>query len=532
MARSPISWYCDGQLATFHFGFKITPSSKLLYSVLQMEKILAVYGDLKKIFTISRRYQVAAFISGFVLMAYELAGSRILSPVVGSSTYVWTGIIGVIVAALSVGYFLGGRLADRRQRSADIALLLVASAAAIASTLLLGDVVLAGLSGMSIDVRIKSLIASLILFAPASVLLGAISPYLARMHTPSLQQTGRSIATLSALNSLGGITGTFLVGFVFFGFIGSRETLFVLVGLLVLCSLLLATKDMRPMHIKVLAALLLVSALSMSLRLTTTPAVASIETPISSYLVRDVLYNGQRARILVMGPGGYQSAVYLDGSKELVIEYTRAIAQAVALHENPKDILIIGGGTFTMPEYFAREYPAAQIDVVEIDPGLEGIAKKYFSYSEPKNVAIHAEDARMYMLKNERKYDVIITDAFSDTGIPFSLTTTEFASRIAGSLKPRGVVLSNIIAANNDHCRQLLGSIYGTYAEYMRGTAYAVRDPSLRTRQNIIAAFSKDNDHLLRAFGNASVDTSKAVKLTDNYTPSERFHQNCLNSPS
>jgi spermidine synthase len=138
----------------------------------------------------------------------------------------------------------------------------------------------------------------------------------------------------------------------------------------------------------------------------------------------------------------------------------------------------------------------------------------------------------MYMLKNERKYDVIITDAFSDTGIPFSLTTTEFASRIAGSLKPRGVVLSNIIAANNDHCRQLLGSIYGTYAEYMRGTAYAVRDPSLRTRQNIIAAFSKDNDHLLRVFGNASVDTSEAVKLTDNYTPSERFHQNCLNSPS
>jgi MFS family permease len=178
-----------------------------------------------------QEYQLLAiaFGVGFGLMAYELVAARILAPTLGSSTYVWTSVIGIIIAALALGFYAGGRLADARNTRSDIAWLLLLVAAAITYTLVSYDGTLSAIANTAIDSRVQGVLAAVLLFAPASFFVGVVSPYLTKINVTSLRTTGRAVASLDMSNSLGGIVGTFVTGFILFGYIGSRETLIALV---------------------------------------------------------------------------------------------------------------------------------------------------------------------------------------------------------------------------------------------------------------------------------------------------------------
>ena len=143
-------------------------------------------------------------------MTFELAAARILAPTVGSSTYVWTSIIGTIIAALSFGFYVGGRIADARARRRDVMWLLLVASGLIALTTVLYPHVLPWLADLEIDVRAQAVMAALLLFAPTSFVLGTISPYLAKLNVTSLKTAGTAVANLSMWDALGGITGTFL----------------------------------------------------------------------------------------------------------------------------------------------------------------------------------------------------------------------------------------------------------------------------------------------------------------------------------
>ncbi|HMH70378.1 MAG TPA: fused MFS/spermidine synthase, partial [Candidatus Saccharimonadales bacterium] len=182
-----------------------------------MKKITGRFGALESV----------AFASGFSLMAFELIGARMLAPAIGSSTYVWTSVIGVIIAALSAGYFLGGKLADLRGRPGDIALLCLTITIGMGAMLLLFDSTMAWIVQTQSDLRFKGVIASLLLFAPTSLLIGMLSPYLVKLKITSLLSSGQSVAGLSAFESIGGIVGTFVTGFIVFSYIGAREALVV-----------------------------------------------------------------------------------------------------------------------------------------------------------------------------------------------------------------------------------------------------------------------------------------------------------------
>lgn len=461
-------------------------------------------------------------------MAYELAGSRILTPVVGSSDYIWTSIIGVIIAAMSIGYWLGGKWADRRGKTIDIAIILLTCAALVVATLVVADFVLAGASQLG-DQRLQAVFVSLVLFAPASVLLGAVSPYLARMHTKTLSETGRSIATLSALNSIGGILGTFMVGFVFFGYIGSRETLVIIAALLGVSGFLLLGEVAVKRKIALIAAAIVILLMMIFIASRNSDVIASIETPTNSYLVQDITYEGEPVRVLTMGPEGLQSAVRRDGSKEPVFTYVKKMAAMVAQLNAPKRILVLGGGTFTLPEHFGLTYPEAQIDAVEIDPQLESIAVRYFDYSSPENVTIFAEDARTFVRNSHQKYDVIITDAYSDTGVPFSLVTAEFAREVSELLAPNGVLLMNVIGGEKSACQPLTYSIFASFSSRLTGVVVPIEaGQSLEERQNIIFAFARSDDAArLERFDGRRLETGDTRAFTDNFAPVERMDQQC-----
>lgn len=470
------------------------------------------------------KLELVAFISGFSLMAFELVGARMLAPTIGSSTYVWTSVIGVIIAALSIGYFAGGKIADIRGRASDVALLCIACAFAIGSMLLLFDGIMEWIVQFNPDLRIRGVIASLILFAPASLVLGMLSPYLVKLKVTSLAVSGQSVAALSASNSIGGIVGTFVTGFVVFSYMGSREALVLLVLLMIGASWLVSAKE----GWKLRAAFSVTALLIVIIPLGTKTPVVQIDTPSSHYEIRTGYYHGDAAqpiRYLTTGPGGAQSGIYTNRPNELPFWYTKQIVQSVAEVSSKQNILVLGGGAFTIPEYLARQYPESTVDVVEIDPSLKEIAKKYFDYQPLENINAVDGDARTFVNTAQKHYDVIIVDVYGDVSVPFSLLTKEYAGKIGAITADGGVVVINAIASETGSCAELLQAMDATYRTVLPEATIA-QDPTATKgeRGNRVLTYSKKNQPFT---GTTVFNTLGGGVYTDNFMPAERLQQSC-----
>lgn len=469
------------------------------------------------------RLEVISFVTGFALMAFELVAARLLAPSIGSSIYVWTGVIGVIIAALSLGYYIGGRVADARNRASDVAWLLLAGALIITLVRLSYLPVLAWITSSDIDVRFQAVLASLVLFAPASFLLGMISPYLAKLNVRSLKTSGQAVAHLSALNAVGGIAGTFITGFILFGLIGSRETLLLIVAMILVTSWLVVPRTAVWWR---LCGSVLIGIVSLVPVVNASGVVASIDTPSARYDVLNGDFRGQNVNALVTGPDGIQSAVRSDGSDELVFWYTQTMAK-LALQQQPKSVLLLGGGTFTLPNYLGPRLPNSQIDVVEIDPELQTIAKQYFHYRAPKNVRPIASDARTFVNTAQQKYDMILVDVYGDGIVPFALATKEYGQKLAQLLQPDGVIVSNLIGAETGPCRQLRETISAAYTDVMPYRLLATEGDRPKTASgNYIAIYSRTQ--LQRAGFSAQPVTAQS--LSDNFAPTERLYYACRQS--
>ncbi len=462
--------------------------------------------------------EVISFISGFALLAYELIAARLLAPTVGSSTYVWTSVIGVIIAALSVGYWAGGKLADSRQTWIDVAFLNLVSALAVAITAVYYLPILAWAAEVFEDSRLQAVVASLILFAPASFLLGMISPYLVKLRVTDLKTSGQSVASLSATNSIGGIVGTFVAGFILFGHIGSRESLVLVVVMLVTASWLIAPKVL-VWHRLGLSALALVFAL-----IPIRSNAIQIDTPSAHYEIHEgVIRDSDRMRLLTTGPRGAQSGVYIGQPDRLAFWYTEEIARLVGEINKKNSMLILGGGAFTLPQHLAAEYPGSTIDVVEIDPVLVDIAREHFYYRAPSNVNEIFNDARQYVNSTKSKYDIIIVDVYGDTSVPFSLLTREYGDQIARILNDDGHVLVNAIAGFSQQCKPLLLAIDQPYSRHYKNAYHSV-DPSGGERTNMILMYSNLSNDLK---GLEPFEMEQRVAYSDNFMPAERLHQAC-----
>lgn len=454
-------------------------------------------------------------------MAYELAASRILAPSIGSSTYVWTCVIGVIIAALSLGYTAGGVLADKRTKPCDIAWLMLASSFGVAITLVFAEGTLTMLENLK-DPRIQGVFASLLLFMPASFALGMLSPYLARLRTPALNQTGTSVALLSSANAVGGIVGTFCVGFIFFGYIGAMQTMALICLTLAVFSWIIAPQkywQKRALLTLVLLIVIVVHFLPKNNKY----VLAIIDTPSSHYQIVKSTYANQEIIALTMGPGGSQSGVFANGSSELVFNYTKQMAQIALAAPKNQNILMLGGGAFTIPNYLAMR-TSSTIDVVEIDPELLAISKQYFNYQEHRNVKIINQDARAFLNTNHQKYDVILVDVYSDVSVPFSLATTEYAEQLKKSLSDEGIVVVNQIGGKNDTCGPLLSAIHTSYASSFKWhSALPQSTQNLAQTQNIVTTYSNKELSWIKN----GQQLSQGQTLTDNFAPVEKLQQKC-----
>lgn len=466
------------------------------------------------------RLESLAFISGFVLLTFELVAARVLAPTVGSSTYVWTSVIGVIIAALSLGFYLGGKIADVRKNENDVAWLLLTAAVLVALTTVLYPHVLPSLAATNMDVRLQAVVAAAILFAPTSLALGMISPYLAKLNVTSLKTSGSAIANLSAWDSIGGITGTFLTGFVLFGYMGSRSIFIVLVIVLLLATLLLRTRlTRRYLGIAALAFFTVLIA-------PTASRAIDIDTPSAHYTVFEWGTDEVQYRGLAMGPGGVQSGIRVDQPHVPVFWYTNELASLIRQTPNRQDILMLGGGTFTLPQQVALSYPESHIDVVEIDPELVKVAREHFAYRDPANVEIISEDARTYSNRTTKRYDIVVVDVYGNTDIPFTFMTKEYGEAIGRIVNPGGVVMVNMIAGEQGGCGALLATLEAPYRKNF--TQHLIKSNSTaattKSPHNIIGVYS---DKPLAYPGYMSLPARPTEVLTDDYAPAERMRQKC-----
>jgi len=251
---------------------------------------------------------------------------------------------------------------------------------------------------------------------------------------------------------------------------------------------------------------------------------ASVETPSAHYSIVNYTNNGRQIRGLVTGPTGVQSGVYLDGAKDLPFWYTRRMVE-VTIAAKPRTVLLLGGGAFTMAEYMARQLPNTHIDVVEIDPGLENISRQYFGYQSLPNVKLIFNDARTYIQRTNRHYDVVLIDVYNGGEIPYSLLTAEYGNELARIVREDGLVVANLIAGlNNTPCCELFAAFDAVYRRTWPHAWYAAQRRDL-SRGNYVVAYSKKPRTMPAAL--SPLQSLGGTLYTDNFIPNDRLYEAC-----
>ena len=401
-------------------------------------------------------------------MSMEFAASRLLIPVFGSSIYTWGSLIGVVLVGLSGGYHLGGRLADKDPNlekfcsilfSAGLYVLFIPfiSSLIIDFTTTILDTSLDDSNNNYIN-NLNSLFTSFLLILIPTLLLGMISPYAIKLATTSLDKLGNISGNLYSVSTIGSIVGTFLTVFVVIP-LTEIDHVFYGLGILLIVSSLVGLR-LIP---KILALFILI-VLSFSLVFNDMQIVSldfqnfhlhpghlvyETETLYSHLDIIDN-YNSINNRALFLN--GYPHSI-MDKSDPYSLEsdYTKFFPLGLLLNDNTTRVLFIGGGGFSGPKYFMQHYPNISVDVVEIDPQVVEVAKKYFFLDELNpQLRIYIQDARKFLDDNQGKYDMIVLDAFSKTYVPFHLMTVEFYNLLFDKLVKGGVVISNHIGSPND----------------------------------------------------------------------------------
>jgi spermidine synthase len=407
---------------------------------------------------------VVAFVTGAIVMSFEMLGSRYLAPYFGAGIYTWASLISTVLAALCVGYFLGGALADRHP-----------SPRVLAATVMVGSVYLLLLPSFAepvlqffvwnIDnIRLGSLAAALaIMFFPVT-LLGVCSPFAIRLLLRSQHNSGVVSGTVYGVSTAGSILGALGTTFFLIPLIGSRAItvtlgisgifagavlvgaawpgwwrarLGVLAVLLVSCQLLLPISPVRagePFDPNIRAEMLKRK----------NGLIAHVET------VYNNIFVSKQASLLKLAfqwNGWYfpESEADLADPEDLPMLYTRAMSVAAIYPQDIKRVLVLGLGGASIPVYLDHFLPDATIDTVELDPGVINVAKKYFGVRETNRFHLIENDGRVFLNRHTEPYDIIMVDAFTGSYIPFNLMTKEFYQLVRSRLAPHGVAAINII---------------------------------------------------------------------------------------
>jgi spermidine synthase len=386
---------------------------------------------------------VLVFVVGTGSLGAEIAVARLMAPFFGASTIVWANTIGVVLVALSLGYWLGGRLADRNPslqglcRIVLLAAVLLAAVPFVARPFL--DISVDALDSISAGAFVGSLLAVLALIAIPVLLLGAASPYALRLAVPDVEHAGRIAGRLYAISTAGSLVGTMLSSLLLIPVVGTQRTF--LVFALAIGATAVAGLGLRFAPV----AALLAAAIAIPVGTvrasddgeviyeteTETQYAQVVEEPDGDRILQ--LNEGQAIHSLYK-PGSYLTGRYWDG---LIVMPFAALGHA------PERVAILGNAAGTAARMYGHYFPDARVDGVEIDGELTDIGRRYFDLGGP-NLHTYTDDARPWLRRSDGDYDVIVVDAYRQPYIPFYLATREFFELARDRLAPGGVVVVNV----------------------------------------------------------------------------------------
>ncbi|MDQ2725969.1 MAG: fused MFS/spermidine synthase [Actinomycetota bacterium] len=417
--------------------------------------------------------EIVVFIVGSASLGTEIAVARLIAPFYGASNLVWANTIAVVLVALSVGYWVGGRLADRWQTMASLASLITVAA------VLLGVVPFAAepflrlsgraFSSLSIGIFAGSLASLLALVALPLLLVGAVTPWALRLKLADLRHAGRTAGRLSAIGTAGALVGTFAASLVLVPYAGTRET-FLIFAL----SLGLVAAPALPRRAAIVAVALVVALLLPQGLIK--PAAAGervlYETE-TRYQYAQVVQTGDGTRYLELNEGQAEHSVYRPHTV-LTGGYWDSLLTLpfAALGHAPRSMAVLGNAAGTVDRAYAHYFPATPIDAVEIDPALTQIGIRWFGMQRRPQLHLITADARPFLRTTDHRYDTIVVDAYRQPYIPFYLTTTEFFSLVRDHLEAGGVVIVNVGQPDGEHAlEKVMAATMGTVFSTVR------RDP-------------------------------------------------------
>ncbi|MBI4305625.1 MAG: fused MFS/spermidine synthase [Chloroflexi bacterium] len=473
-----------------------------------------------KVFAALEPYLIV-FLASAAGLVIEIVAARILAPVIGVSLYTWTSIIGIVLAGISLGNFIGGLFADRLASRTLLGIVLGAAAITSVIVLPLARVVPDWLSDLPIIPRIV-LVTTILFFVPSTIL-AMVSPIVIKLQLRDLGKTGKVVGRLYAVSTFGAIFGVFITGFVLIQTLGSRST----IALVAVSLTLMAVVFGRLWRPKLAGAAVVVGAAGLGAYAIYTGSLQSPCIRESNYYCIKITGAGDdkpQVKALVLDQLVH-SYVSLEDPKELSQYGYEMIFSEVAEHiadRTPEfKSLFIGGGGYALPRYFEVVYPGSTIEVIEIDPAVTEVVHTDLGLWRDTRIVSHHEDARTRVPKLlAGSYDLVIGDAFNDVSVPYHLTTLEFNENVKALLKPDGIYAVNIV--DRPHSGRFLRSFAHTLQRSFPHVAVVSPDGNFgsdaRTTTVVVASYRSITQEDLRT---ASSRLGRPIPSSHVYPPVE-----------
>jgi spermidine synthase len=441
-----------------------------------------------------RTVYAVAFVVGAASLGAEIAAARLLAPWFGASTIVWANTIATVLVALSAGYWLGGRLADRDPSLRGLGRLVLLGAVLLGLVPFVSGpflrVSVDALDRVEAGAAVGSLLAVLVLIAAPVLVLGCVAPYAVRLSIGGVDEAGRVAGRLYAISTLGSLVGTFLAALVLIPLVGTRRTFLTF-------ALALAVVGVLALRRRAAALAPLAVAAALALPVSTVKATGDgrvIWEADTEYQYARVVETDYGERRLELNEGLAVHSTYRPGRWLTGNYWDEALTLPPAvLGRPPRSIAILGGAAGTVSRAYGRYFPGTEVEHVEIDGELTEVGRRLFDLRGPR-LRTHADDARPWLRRQDRRFEVIYIDAYRQPYIPFYLTTREFFELVRSRLEPGGAVIVNVgHPEGSDALEKVMSATMGAVFRHV------ARDPAQDVNTQLVASDAPIDPDRLRA---------------------------------
>jgi MFS family permease len=408
---------------------------------------------------------VIAFTSSFCVMVIELVAARILAPQIGISLYTWTSIIGVILAGIALGNYIGGKIADKYASPSLLVIVLFAGTLMTMAVLPIAKAFSSFNWFYSLPLMLNSTLRVTFIFFLPAIILSMVSPMVIKLTLADLGKTGGVVGTIYACSTAGAILGTFMTGFYLIYWFGTSLTVWLVIAVLLITGIVVWLMWKIPRRwspsiqnivlLTLLVLIIICSTLLFSFRESWQHEYARESNYYTIQLQDTKGYDpvtGEKidVKIVTLDHLVHNFAAPEDPNY-LGYRYLKIFAKTISYHtgaDTTPIILHLGGGAYSLPRYIEHNYPGSTNDVVEIDPVVTEVAYDELGLSRETSVTTYNQDARIFLSRHngiQGKYDLVIGDVYNDVSVPYHLTTLEYNKLVEATMKPDGMYLSNII---------------------------------------------------------------------------------------